>query len=259
MKLKSLYQTVVNPYLYLGRHRHVLLLSHMRCYSSLLGHIFGSNPLIAGFAELHMPYVNQLDLLRMRKRIHDLTQEKGERKSIFFDKLLHNECFVSKGIAGLDSVKFVVSVRRPRDTIASIINMGRKHHDIGWYQDPIAVVNYYVKRLSVLSTFLSEYPEVSGRRAIFFPAEKLLSQPSELLTSLSTSLGLATPLCEEYSTFNATGRPGIGDPSSNIRAGRIVRNTDEQKPLEIDASLTQLVDAAYESCISLANRHCLVI
>ncbi|QQZ27263.1 hypothetical protein HMY34_16720 [Thiothrix subterranea] len=40
----------------------IFLLSHMRAYSSLLGHIIGSQPRINGYYEMHQSYLSDADL-----------------------------------------------------------------------------------------------------------------------------------------------------------------------------------------------------
>ena len=57
-----------HPSVYLGRREYVIVLSHMRSYSTLLAHLLGSHPEIAGYAEMHTSYAQRRDLLRLRRK-----------------------------------------------------------------------------------------------------------------------------------------------------------------------------------------------
>lgn len=259
MKLASIRRALTEPSLYLGHHRHILLLSHMRCFTSLLGHIFGNSPEIAGFSELHMPYCGERDLLRARRRIKDLSGARSQRKRIFFDKLLHNRYCVGREVMKMSSVNILFSIRRPADTIASIVNMGKTYHDTGWYQDQFRVVHYYTARLAVCCEFVENYAELTGRRAIFIEAERLVQRPAETLHALSKELTLSAPLSEEYQTFDASGQPGVGDPSTTIMSGRIVRNPERGYDMQIDSGFLEWAEEVYRYSLEVANRSCVVV
>src|SRR5690606_30087767 len=49
--------------------RYILVLSHMRSYSSLLCHILNSNPEVAGYVETHSSYASRADLWRLKRRV----------------------------------------------------------------------------------------------------------------------------------------------------------------------------------------------
>jgi hypothetical protein len=259
MRPTTVRDVLLNPGMLLGSNRHILLLSHMRCYTSLLGHIFGSNPEIAGFAELHLPYYTKRDLIRSRYRIATLAGKRLKGKSIYFDKLLHNACHVSVDIMRLRNVNIIVSIRRPEDAISSIINMGKKYHDIGWYQDQFRAVNYYTARLSACCESMARFNDISGRRAIFFQAERLIDNPEDILRSLSKELGLTVPLVETYETYPETGYPGVGDPSEKIMAGHIVQDHESRSHVQFDPVLIDWAQRVYRYSIEVANRTCVVI
>ena len=44
------------------QYQRIFLLSHMRAYSSLIGHILGSHPHINGYYEMHLSYSGMADL-----------------------------------------------------------------------------------------------------------------------------------------------------------------------------------------------------
>ena len=67
----------------------IFLLSHMRAYSSTLGHIIGSHPRINGYYEMHQSYLSDADLAQ---QIADYSQHDNLKPDSHyqFDKLLHN-------------------------------------------------------------------------------------------------------------------------------------------------------------------------
>ncbi|HEX7971345.1 MAG TPA: hypothetical protein VF501_03895 [Thiobacillus sp.] len=68
----------------------IFLLSHMRAYTSLAGHILGSHPQINGYYEMHLSYEDAAALDRQLE-----TYKQGEvlkeNSRYLFDKLLHND------------------------------------------------------------------------------------------------------------------------------------------------------------------------
>lgn len=52
---------------------------------------------------------------------------------------------------------------------------------------------------------------------------------ADSLDKLSDFLGLNTPLSEQYSVYTDTGKGGVGDPSNNIKAGKILKSTPVNK------------------------------
>ena len=67
----------------------IYLLSHIRAFSSLIGHILGSHAEINGYYEMHISYLKHRDLNQQEKLYKE--QESLKAGSHFlFDKLLHN-------------------------------------------------------------------------------------------------------------------------------------------------------------------------
>jgi hypothetical protein len=72
------------------RYARIFLLSHMRVYTSLAGHILGSHPQINGYYEMHLGYEDaaaldrQLELYRQGERLKPSSR-------YLFDKLLHDD------------------------------------------------------------------------------------------------------------------------------------------------------------------------
>src|SRR4051812_40983666 len=69
--------------------RYLLLLSHMRSYSSLLAHVLGSSPEVDGYGETLLRYQLPLDLWRLRRQVRRSTGQ-PLRGTWLLDKVLHN-------------------------------------------------------------------------------------------------------------------------------------------------------------------------
>lgn len=250
---------IAYPRYYLRRHNYLFLLSHMRCYSSLLGRILGSNPDIAGYAELHLSYCNLRDLFRMKRHIKKILGRQSINKKMLFGKLLNNKHCLSSSIVKSKNANIIISIRQPAETISSIVNMGKAYHNDGWYTDPERVVRYYVARLHVLRDFMETYSSSCGNEMVFFQAELLVRRSSDLLDELSAQLRLDTPLSSKYRTFDLTGKPGLGDPSPNIKAGEIIHKDEGYDKINIDPCLLKVANAAYNDTLTIAHKHCKVL
>lgn len=229
------------PRVFLSRRSYVLVLGHMRSYSSVLCHILGSHPEIAGYAEMHLPYRNRLDLLRLRSRVFRSLGCVLPGRFVL-DKVLHDEYAVAPSILGREDVSAIVVVRRPAETIRSVLAMGERIPSVGWYSDVDAVVGYYVKRLRSLATVRQH-----ASHCLFVRAEDVVQPTSRVLTELERFLGLRQELTDEYEIFPHTGVPGFGDDSPEILAGRIVRppkrDDGDVPPQALAAAIT-----SYEEC-----------
>ena len=234
------------PQLFLSRHSYVLVLGHMRSYSSLLCHILGSHPEIAGYAEMHLAYRHGMDLLRLRSRVsRSLGAALGGR--FVLDKVLHDDYLIAPPIIGRKDVYSIVLVRKPTETIRSIIDLGARIPSVPWYSDAELVVDYYTNRLRTL-VGLAE----AASRLLFVKAEDVVEEPSVALPAIERFLELRHPLSTEYATFPYTGIPGWGDDSPAISTGRILARPDTTAA-EIEDPKQTLAPAtrAYQECCSV--------
>jgi hypothetical protein len=230
------------PRAFLGRRSYVLVLGHMRSYSSLLCHILGSHPEIAGYAEMHLTYRNVLDLLRLRARVFRSLGCVLPGRFVL-DKVLHDEYVVAPSILRRQDVHAIVVVRRPAETIQSVLAMGKRIPSVAWYSDVDAAVDYYVRRLRSLAQVREH-----ASHCLFVRAEDVVEETSRALAEIEQFLGLEQGLTAEYDIFPHTGDPGWGDDSAAIRAGRVVhpaKRSDRDTPPQ-----TTLAAAirSYEEC-----------
>jgi hypothetical protein len=236
------------PGVFLGRRSYILVLGHMRSYSSLLCHILGSHPEIAGYAEMHLTYRNVLDLLRLRARVF---RSLGCALSGRFvlDKVLHDEYVVAPSILRRQDVHAIVVVRRPAESIQSVLAMGKRIPSVAWYSDVDAAVDYYVRRLRSLATVRQH-----ASHCLFVRAEDIVEETSRALAQVTQFLGLEQGLTDEYEIFPHTGDQGWGDDSAAIRAGRVVRPAkrgDGDAPPQ--TTLAAAIRSYEECCAALAR------
>jgi hypothetical protein len=234
---------------------YLLLISHMRSHSTLLAHILGSHPEIDGNSELHRSYECQMELREMTRRIEEATGRR-RRGRYALDKLLHNAGRIDAAILRRDDVKVVFLIRNPVDTIPSIVRTSRAVDLSLPEASPEGAVDYYVSRLERIG----RYSELVGERAAFVEAERLIDDTDIVLARLTRHLGLATPLEPTYERFPLSGQPGHGDPSTNILAGRVLRDDERDRgtdePVDIPAGPMSAAVAAYESLLpAMRLRH----
>jgi hypothetical protein len=249
--LENTWLLVRRPGVFLGPRRYVFVLSHMRSYSSLLCHILGSHPEIAGYAEMHQSHRGNRDLLRLRARVARSLD--GDLQGHFvLDKILHNEYAVSRGVIDRAALYPIFLVRTPADSVRSIVQLGRRQPSAHLYSDPVWSASYYVERLQELARLA----EKRRGPALFVRAEDVLDTTTTTLGAITSFLGLAQPLRDEYSTFSHTGEVGWGDDSDRISAGRVVRRTERIGP-ELVEDVLSLASAAYHECCLVLERNCL--
>ena len=233
----QIWSAVSDPY------ARIFLLSHMRAFTSLAGHIFGSHPQINGYYEMRISYEDASALGRQPEifRQGDVLKP-GSR--YLFDKLLHNDYVLKPEQLGSVELKILVSLAEPTRTIRSIVHLFRQKPDPDLYASPLRAANYYVARLKALADFC----RTAERGYRYFDAEMLQAAPERLLPKLSHWLELDSPLSERYQTFSQTGKAGRGDSSARIHGGRIDRTRVDYAHIAIPEDALSAAQAAYREC-----------
>jgi hypothetical protein len=231
--------------------RNLFLLGHMRSYSSVLSHILGSHPQIDGYCETHTKYRTYVDLWKLRRRVRKLTGE-ALTGDYVLDKVLHDYP-MTRSVRDSSRTRAIVLVRRPRETVRSIIEMGLTHSPVAWHRDFELVARYYETRLAGLLLLT----EAMRGRVVFLEAETLLSNPREVLDQLGVFLELQTPLQTEYRRFAHTGELGFGDPSKAISTGRIAAMARESRTaVSLPRPLTTRLQNAYDFWCAAIRKSC---
>jgi hypothetical protein len=223
----------------------------MRSYSSLLCHILGSHPEVAGYAEMHQRYKGAVDLLRLRARVWRSLG--GDLPGRFvLDKVLHNDYAIAPSVLARAGTYPVFLVRDPADSMRSIIELGARVPNAQIYSDPDSSSSYYADRLRELARLARE----RHGNALFVRAEDLIDATRTTLDAIARFLGLDQPLQDVYATFEHTGEQGWGDDSELIRTGRVVQNRARRNATALPKQPLQRAVEAYVECCRILERHC---
>jgi hypothetical protein len=217
----------------------IFLLSHMRAYTSLAGHILGSHPRINGYYEMHLGYedASALDRQLALYRQSDALKP-GSR--YLFDKLLHNEHVLVPERLGPVEIRILISLAEPEHTIRSIVHLFARKESEDPYASPVEAARYYVERIKALAEFARNHPGYC-----YFDAELWQRAPERLLPALTEWLELDSPLSERYRTFSQTGKPLKGDSSPRIHGGEIDRARSDYSHVAVPETALQAAREAY--------------
>lgn len=229
----------------LTKHKYLFLCSHMRGYTTLLSHILGNHPQIAGYTENHQSYRNKFNFkqLEIKQGILLGTTDLPEFLS---DKILHNKYKIAPKFLHHSQIYCLFMIRKPEKTIKSIINMGQSYKiTSSWYKNPEKVTQYYIKRLKALKKYKDKKP----KNYHFLLAEDLIQNPQETLDSITTFLQLESPLKEDYDTFGLTGKNVFGDPSEKIKEGKIISKESNYSEIILDPELLKRAEKVYNETV----------
>ena len=221
----------------------IFLLSHMRAYTSLLGHILGSHPQINGYYEMHLSYASADDLAQQMQYYNTQQDALKPDSRFLFDKLLHNDYVLERDALHLQGETVLLALRRPEPTLKSILNLFAQKNTHEPYANPAEATQYYVERLQALAEFSRQYPQ--GYQ--YFDAELIRTDTETTLATLSQWLGLDSPLSAHYQRFAKTGVAGAGDTSAAISSGNVISEANHYA-IPVDAELLQQAIQAYEAC-----------
>ncbi len=220
----------------------IFLLSHMRAFTSLAGHILGSHPQISGYYEMHLSYADAAALDRqLAAYLESDALKPGSR--YLFDKLLHNDYALAPAKLGLADMKILVSLRQPEPTIQSIVHLYRQKDGGDLFDSPEKAARYYIERVRALADFAKANPGY-----FYFDAELWQRAPELLLPRLTKWLELDLPLREQYRTFSHTGKPLKGDSSPRIHRGNIDRAGSDYAHVIVPDNVLVEAGEAYREC-----------
>ncbi|MCP4466711.1 MAG: hypothetical protein GY813_08170 [Halieaceae bacterium] len=220
--------------------QHILLLSHMRAYTSLFSHIIGSNPAVCGYYEMHIGYHSWRSLLR-QKLLYFRDEEVKTGFSCMFDKVLHNDHAVSPSVLSRSNTRTIFSLRHPKDTLPSIITLYQQVDPTNEFNSPDYALNYYINRLTVLSDIAANMEQPF----YYLDAEMLVENAGECLGSLSDWLRLETPLSTHYDKQRKTSKERYGDTSAKLAAGTIIKPEANRVRVQLDEKMMDKAMTAY--------------
>ncbi len=225
------------------RYARIFLLSHMRAYTSLAGHILGSHPQINGYYEMHLGYEEPAALERQLELYQQGDALKPNSRYLF-DKLLHNDYALKPERLGQADIKILVALAEPAHTIRSIVHLFAQKPDPDLYASPVQAAQYYVERVRAIAAFCrtTDWPY------FYFDAELLQRAPETLLPKLTAWLELESPLTEQYEVFSHTGKARRGDTSGRMLSGSIDRTRSDYSQVAVPEDVLEAARAAYREC-----------
>lgn len=221
----------------------IFLLSHMRAFTSLAGHILGSHPHVSGYFEMHLSYETP-DALHRQLEIFGQYECMGTETRYIFDKLLHDDYRLDTQVLAASQSKVLVSLLSPEQTLPSIVDLFARKEEAHDYASPVAAMNYYVRRLETLA----DYCTTAHTPYYYYDAEMFQADPETLLPGMSRWLQLDPHLTEHYQVFSQTGKAGKGDSSQHIHSGKIDRTPIDYSHVEIPDAHLARAEAAYREC-----------
>ncbi len=235
--------------------QHILLLSHMRAYTSLFGHILGSNPGICGYYEMHIGYHSWKSLIR-QKLLYFRQEEAKPSFSYMFDKVLHNQHNVALEILNSPRTKAIFCLRRPQEVIPSILKLYQSVDPSHEFNSESFATHYYMTRLATLERIV-----VSMNQPFFYlDAESIKYDSDKCLSSLSDWLRLDVRLTPNYELQKNTSRERYGDTSKSIRAGSITTDRSQHNDYEPNFDLLKKAMLVHErvrnTMIEKSSRNC---
>jgi len=197
----------------------LFIAGHQHSYSTLLAHILGTSPEIAGYREHHLAYRSPAGLWVLCRRLAEEFPDK--QPSWLMDKLLHDAYRLSPWLLNAIPCRLILLLRRPAPYLASSLNLQRIVHGPAHPIGPEYLAKgraHYSARLRTLA----ELARRVRRPKYFLAAERLAGDTTHVLEELRHFLSLRQPLSPDYQLFAHTGQRGHGDPSEVIRAGHVV-------------------------------------
>jgi hypothetical protein len=221
--------------------KNIFLLSHMRAFTSLFGHIMGSNPEICGYYEMHMGYYGWKSLIRQRL-LYFSQEDPKPHFSYMFDKVLHNEHEVSSTVLNRPRTKVIFCLRHPRDVIPSILNLYHRVDPTHELNSEAVATEYYIQRLANLDKMAASIQQ----DFFYLDAETLKSNTDEALYLLSDWLELKTRLTPNYQIQRNTSRKRFGDSSERLRTGRVMHDDSDYQNFTLNEDLQNKAADGYE-------------
>lgn len=226
-------------------HDHILLLSHMRANTSLLGHVLGANPEVEGYYELHIGYYSWKSFYR-QKILHYQKHTPKANARYFFDKILHSEHEFCVERVPSDRLQLIFSVREPQQTVRSIVSLYQQRNPHHQFATVRGAATYYLDRLPVLVNMASRAP--AG--FTYVDSQALRDRTDEALEFLTQNLSLTVPLTSTYKAQKLTGTPKAGDLSDNLMRGRIEPGSTSYTDIDLmDCDVAEL-ESVYVSARS---------
>lgn len=157
------------------------------------------------------------------------------------DKVLHNRFSIADSVLASPSVYVCYLLRRPEDAVRSIMQLVKLHGGDSIWESGEQAASYYEDRISQMV----QYVQRDSRQSFFIESDDLVDNTESVLCAISNWLSLDEPLSSSYSLFEKTGKPGFGDPSKMILAGKVVANKSRYKDIHLSSAVLERTSEAY--------------
>ena len=248
-RYRVFFNIIQDPLFFMKEKKYIFILSHMRSYSTLLSHILANNSEVCGYTEMHQPYYSTVDLYNLKLKAKQ-RYGKNTNKKYILDKILHNAHTISDNILRNKDLHTVFLLRKPMDTLKSIIKIRSNPDAVNTNNDETVVKNYYIKRLERLI----ELSNLTKGKNYFIISENIIENTEETLHQLSKFLNLNEELAPDYETFQYTGTKEYGDTSEYIKKGEIIRDRGNSD-VQITKKFRIECEAAYEKCLNILKEN----
>lgn len=222
----------------------ILLLSHMRANTSLIGHILGAHPEINGYYEMHIGYYSWKSKIR-QKLCYFKSHPEDPVKPFLFDKVLHSEHEVTHSFMSMPNVKIMYCIREPIKSVQSISSLYKKNDPSHEFATDIGAANYYIERCKSILKLAANSPN----DYLFYTAESLVEDSGITLQKITRFLELKEPLTSSFKTQKLTGVGTTGDNSGNLNNGEIVRVKSTYPALDIESTLLNKMQSVYSEVL----------
>lgn len=223
--------------------QHIMLCSHMRANTTLLGHILGSHPDVSGYYEQHIGYSSWKSLIRNKLKFS--TENPNEPVTRFyFDKILHNEHYLTEEVFKRENVRLFFMLRNPERSIKSIVSLYQRIDSNNAFANPEFATGYYIERVAKIAEIAQSYAQY--KTLYYLDAELLVKDTERSLQSLSRWFGLTPALNSSYRMFELTGAKRHGDPSEQIKTGNVNQKVTSYADIIIDSALIDEAKMAYQ-------------
>ncbi len=223
--------------------RHLFVLAHPRSGSTVLSHVLHGHPEIAGFGEHHVSYIDADDLTALEARTAYFARDPRLESRYVLDKIVLNKHEVDQAILQADTTRFVFLLREPAETLQSYARM---FPDLPTDEDRF---RSYRRRLTALVKYLETIND--PKRAFFLTYDELTSETPAALDALTRWLELGSPLLPEYELTAKTGSQSWGDPSANIKAGKILTLDRAPEASAVNEPVLATANDLYRSTIDI--------
>ncbi|MFT5760689.1 MAG: hypothetical protein ACI9LM_005476 [Alteromonadaceae bacterium] len=230
--------------------KHIILLSHMRANTSLIGHILGSHPEISGYYEMHIGYFSWKSLFRQKLEFQ-AAHEQEACSPFYFDKVLHSEHYINTNLFNPSRAIAIFSLRNPKKTIPSIVKLYEGVDPEHVFCTIAGAAEYYIERVNTLASMAKQF---SGQY-YYYDAEAIKEKTDDTLTFLTASLGLTSPLQKNYKSQNNTGKGDSGDHSENLTKGYISQANTDYSTYEIPKELLEKLEKSYQVSREIIIKH----